>query len=624
MSQRPHPCDIVLVDNYNVTETTITFRANIANGYRCKYWIRVTPSGKQSFQFRMKGNEGQVDVPIEGLAPGTRYRIEILNSFTMNPIKIMDRKNTIFDFINGQTKPLVTSLKMYPFQFSAYGELAFPNPSLANSRIGTFRVQLQKTDKSTTGRAFLIPYRDLVIKQNRIQFPIRSLDTDTNYDISIDVSGNSIGLIQHNTTFRTRQARCTFYEDKIGVVSNRMSFKLDFTKMNHLLKKIFHKIALYYIKQSDPSIFTENNQKKINTLSSSLNPLMSIGKSEGRGFTKNENKQFATAKAEKQALIQKYKTTKERKRSEIYQKAFEDVRNFFTTHPEFVLKRDGTQGNPTDPLHIELFHLLLANPENRDGNSARFIARFFPGMSVSDRRRYFEDGFPGGSNAFVSFVTTLLDKDNQDDIQYLDSWVRVDTEGNVLQQYHTEKEANDDTSTDGKVQFEVPLKRRTPTLRFIFRGSNISDPDGHFGYIFLSNKAGGEESKDKDDILVHLSIAEAMVQDSKDLFRIAGTPLTYHITDICFDHRNYYRFEDDRPVTQTGDRSQITENKDGSVTFVHKDPGVSSPTIKLTVSLDVHGNVIHQEINNNTEGGMRKTRKAKINKKRKTMRGRRG
>ena len=564
-SRMSHPCLNINLDERSIqaTPTTLSFQMNIRSYEGCDYRVYATSQDGKHSVYRDINAKGVQTISFNNLYPDTPYNIRFENFF---------RNRGTYATINGRyeyytmiTRRLITTLTLEAFQFNARGEIALSSPEIANN-VTRLHVSLINLG-SGARRTF---YSEWEVSNDRLLFALRSLDVDTRYRVETELTIKNMPMKVINTEeFATRVARCTFRSDKVSVLSNRMSYFLTYSKIDHLLKKLFHKMALHFI-QLDPSIFTNRNQNEIDTLSGQINSLFALSK-QGVSWSSQQKANKNTFKARKDALIQKSKDTKAARREAIYLNAFEQVRNFLTEHTGYE--------RPIEPLHIELYHLLIGSPSSDTGSTAKFMNQFFPGMNHEQRRNYFAEGFPGDPEEFILFLKCLVK--NPEDI-----------------------------NPEGFPTKERPEKSKN-ILRFVLRGSNISDPEGYFGYIFMSNSAGG-----KDEMLTHLSIGGAYTDPvKKTLYMVKGTPLTYHITDVCFDFRNFYRFENDSLVLQTGDRRDYNENPDGSVSFRHADPGQApqDTTIRLTdFKVVVEGA--------RRGGGVSTTRKVKRSKRAKTRR----
>ncbi len=533
-----HPCLNIDLNPRSIrtSSTTISFQINIRSRSPCDYTIRARSRYTDHYT-NIKGN-GLQTIQFEDLSPDTSYDIQIQNFF--KGYGQMVRING-YESYTISTDPLHNILTIEPYQFNARAQVLLATPSDVND-VSSVHVSLTNL-RNGKKKNFYVDYeRD----DKLIVFPLRSLDVDTEYEVEIEIQFRNSPRLRNEAKFRTRPARCTFRTDKVSVVSNRMSYFLTYSKIDHLLKKLFHKMALHFIVQLDPSIFINRNQNEINSLSLNIDELFALSK-KGIQWTPQQIANKTRMKARKDALVQKSRDTKARNREDLYLGPFEDLNNFLSHHRGYA--------DPSQPLHIELYHLLIADPQNEFGTTAKFLAQFFPGMNLDDRRTYFAQGFPGGIDDFIVFLKCLVK--NPDDI-------------------------ND----EGSPITERPDKKQ-PALRFVLRGSNISDPENYFGYIFLSNSSGG-----KDDMLTHLSIGGAFEDRERTIFHTENrVPLTYHVTDVCFNFRNFYQFENDRLVLQRGDRRSYTENDDGSVTFTHANPGQGpqDTTVRLEQYTISHG-----------------------------------
>jgi hypothetical protein len=500
---------------------------------------------------------------------------------------------------------------------------------------------------------------DLTKTQDLISFSVSGLTENTNYTLIIKPYirrgvGNTIAR-DIVAEFTTKYRRCTFRKDKVEVVKNRMKYSLNFSKIDHILRKLFHKIVTSFIRSSNPNIFTNYNinddwrdiMGKIDELESRKSELSnrdaelnSIPVKERRWkLWKKEKADIGTEIArldqqigeeeqklkEHKQLYEKYTTTKTGNRLALYENVFNQVRDFLRVHQGY--------SSPNTPLHIELYYLLLSEPRG-DGDTRRFLDQFFPGMDARARYEYFSEGFPSdnvnddpdGTETFLRFAKTLLN--NQAEGDHILNYVILDENGNV-----TDSEPNPITLTpqqiaDGYTTRLSPRKREPP-LRAILRGPNY--PNSSFGFIFLSDKPSSRDGRGvKDDMLVHLSIFDLYDDPvgKKDLFTVKSykgknVPVNYHTTDSCFNLHNYYKFEDDTELRRTGDFGAIRENQDGSLTFFHQNPGEADEQ-RTTVELD--DNTREVTVTGAELGGGRykKTRKIKKSKKRKTMRARKG
>jgi hypothetical protein len=200
-------------------------------------------------------------------------------------------------------------------------------------------------------------------------------------------------------------------------------------------------------------------------------------------------------------------------------RAFAAVKEYFL-HP--VSLKPG--GGILATLHFRLINILFKNPTvkydksgaQRPSETQLFLNTYFPGMSNAGaeeqlRENYFRLGYPGGDVEFEKLKRVLL--------------------------------------------FEYQLELETQ-LRFVLRG-NAPQLSGkasdEFAYIFLYNKP--PDSERKDDILLHLSIADPLTWHKF---------YNYHLTDKCYGPRSvakaggsmttggihmYYKFLNDTPST---------------------------------------------------------------------------
>lgn len=261
-----------------------------------------------------------------------------------------------------------------------------------------------------------------------------------------------------------------------------------------------------------------------------------------------------------------------------------------------------------DPLHIELYHLLIKGPSSDAGRTGKFISRFFPGMTVEERREYFAAGFPGGDDEYTRFLGTLVtDADALEEFrQYERDLKNVprDAEGQPV-------------NNNGKpivIPVKEPPPKKDPPLRYVIRASGLDEANPDFGYIFLTSRKGGNGGVDDQEMmLAHLSMASPYGPDRR-YFEINGVPLHYHVTDACFDVHLFYQFENGaylggRPGNRINDdyiqgRNPI-DNANGSVTFTHDGT-------QVTIALAADGSVVQA-------GGKRRgTRRAKRAKRRNT------
>lgn len=250
---------------------------------------------------------------------------------------------------------------------------------------------------------------------------------------------------------------------------------------------------------------------------------------------------------------------------------------------------------PAAPMHIELYHILLAPPSQAGGGTAAFLARFFPNMTVQQRRDFFRQGFPGGDAEYEVFLRTLLR--NSADYDLL-----VQNEQDIV---------NGKVNNNGVLIRSIRPDKKVPALRFVFRGSGRAEADPDFGYIFVTNREGGQNPlvDDQERILIHLSMTipyqkDAAGRPTQNYFEINQNPLTYHITDACFGMHLFYNFDTGdyvgvRPGNQINDDYiniiNPIENADGSVTFIHNNAGAvgAGANQQITVSRDpATGNII--------------------------------
>ena len=221
-------------------------------------------------------------------------------------------------------------------------------------------------------------------------------------------------------------------------------------------------------------------------------------------------------------------------------RAFAAVKEYFL-HP--VSLKPG--GGILATLHFRLINILFKNPTvkydksgaQRPSETQLFLNTYFPGMSNAGaeeqlRENYFRLGYPGGDVEFEKLKRVLL--------------------------------------------FEYQLELETQ-LRFVLRG-NAPQLSGkasdEFAYIFLYNKP--PDSERKDDILLHLSIADPLKWHKY---------YNYHLTDKCYGPRSvakaggsmttggihmYYKFLNDAPSTDHKSSplaAPYVIQKDGSLVY---------------------------------------------------------
>jgi hypothetical protein len=529
-----------------------------------------------------------------------------------------------------------------------------------------------------------------VTSPNLISFDIGGLDENTEYTLNVTPIINRPGLPKpirryKEEIFTTKYRRCTFRKDKVEVVSNRMKYSLNFSKIDHILRKLFQKMVTHFIESS----LNKNNinirntnwvnvKRQLNELTTEQREQIEQSKQltqDAEKFQQNKfiaplQEQIANLEADiqnergkpypKQHKIDKwnnqiiglekqieqlskvkpgwfYKGIKPivKRLDELKQEipplrgrltAHSDRRlalyeNVFNQVRDFLRVHPGYK-SPDTPLHIELYYLLLSEPRKEEGDTRRFLNQFFPGMDAHQRYEYFNEGFPGGGDEFRRFAKSLLANPAEED--HILNYVLYNN--GVFEDARDEPFVLTQEQIDAGYTTQLSPRKREPPLRAILRGPNYRNDS--YGFIFLSDKPSSRGGRGvKDDMLVHLTIFNLFENPATrtGLYEARRNgervPVTYHTTDSCFDLHNFYKFEDGIALHRAGDRNTFVENDDGSVTFFHQNPDEANRQ-QTTIQLDDNSQRV--TTNGPAEGGGRykKTRKVKVSKKRKSMRAR--